>query len=56
MRKKVINVNNQRDVTIAIDVAFFLSEINMNNINSVMIPGKIAMNLADIYTKMFYIE
>ncbi len=56
MRKKVINVNNQRDVTIAIDVAVFLSEINMNNINSVMIPGKIAMNLADIYTKMFYIE
>jgi hypothetical protein len=56
MRKKVINVNNQRDVTIAIDVAVFLSEINLNKINSVMIPGKIAMNLADIYTKMFYIE
>ena len=56
MRKKVINVNNQRDVTIAIDVAVFLSEINLKHTNTVMLPGKVAMDLADSCTKMFYIE
>jgi hypothetical protein len=62
MRKKVINVNsnnncnNNGNVNIAIDVAVFLAEINLAQTNSIMIPGKTAMDLADISTKMFYLE
>lgn len=56
MRKKVINVNAQGNVNIAIDIAVFLSNLNLKNVNSVMIPGKVAMDLADISTKMFYLE
>lgn len=56
MRKKVITVNNQDDITLIIDVAVFLSEINLKHTNTVMIPGKVAMDLADSCTKMFYIE
>jgi len=56
MRKKFINVNAKGDVTIAVDVAVFLSSLSLKETNSVMIPGKIAMDLADIYSKMFYLE
>ncbi len=56
MRKKVITVNSIGDITIAIDVAILLSEIDLKNTNSVMIPGEVAMDLADISTKMFYLE
>lgn len=56
MRKKVITVNGVGDISIAIDVAVLLSEIDLKNTNAVMIPGKVAMDLADISTKMFYLE
>ncbi|WP_284652165.1 MbnP family protein [Flavobacterium terrisoli] len=56
MRKKVITVNQSGNVTIGIDLAVFLAEMNLAQTNSVMIPGKMAMELADISTKMFYLE
>lgn len=56
MRRKVIVVNGNGDVNIGIDVAVFLAEMNLAQTNSVMIPGKVAMELADISTKMFYLE
>ncbi|MFN3755080.1 MbnP family protein [Flavobacterium sp.] len=56
MRKKVINVNGNGNVNIGIDVAVFLAEINLAQTNSIMIPGKSAMDLSDVSTKMFYLE
>ncbi|MBP6557352.1 MAG: hypothetical protein KA213_03235 [Flavobacterium sp.] len=58
MRRKVINVNGNinGNVNIGIDVAVFLAEIHLAQTNSIMIPGKTAMDLADISTKMFYLE
>lgn len=58
MRKKVININGNKNgnVNIAIDVAVFLGEVNLAQTHSIMIPGKTAMDLADISTKMFYLE
>jgi hypothetical protein len=56
MRKKVINVNSNDNVNIGIDVSVFLAEVNLAQTNSIMIPGKVAMDLADISAKMFYLE
>ena len=56
MRKKVIAVNHNGDIIIAIDTSIFFAEINLVKINSIMIPGKKAMELADITAKMFYLE
>lgn len=56
MRKKVINVNSNNNINIGIDVSIFLTEINLAQTNSIMIPGKAAMDLTDISTKMFYLE
>lgn len=57
-RKKVININGNKNgnVNIAIDVAVFLGEVNLAQTHSIMIPGKAAIDLADISTKMFYLE
>ncbi len=60
MRKKVINNNGNNkvnnSVNIAIDIAVFLAEIHLAQTHSVMIPGKTAMDLSDISTKIFYLE
>ncbi|MDI9258350.1 MbnP family protein [Flavobacterium sedimenticola] len=56
MRKKVININNKSDISISIDVSVFFAEVTLATTNSVMIPGKIAMELADLSSKMFYSE
>ena len=56
MRKKVIAVNHNGDITIAIDVSIFFAEIELSKTNSVMIPGKMAMELSDTMVKMFYLE
>lgn len=56
MRKKVIAVNHNGDINIAIDTSIFFAEINLGKINSIMIPGKKAMELADVMAKMFYLE
>ncbi|MEK8179936.1 MbnP family protein [Flavobacterium buctense] len=56
MRKKVINVNGNSNINIGIDISIFLAEIHLAQTHSIMIPGKKAMDLADISTKMFYLE
>ena len=56
LRRKVINVNDHGNINIGIDVAVFLTEVNLAQTNSIMIPGKTAMELADISAKMFYLE
>jgi len=58
MRKKVITLNQKsnQDINIVIDASIFFADIQLNKTNSVMIPGKAAMELADICSKMFYIK
>lgn len=60
MRKAKINGNdnsNDNDnVNIAIDLKDFFSNINLSQTNSVMIPGKVAMELATDSVKMFHLE
>ncbi len=58
MRKKVIAVNQsvKDNINIVIDASLFFAEIDLVKINSVMIPGKKAMELADIIVNMFYLE
>ncbi|MGL2964604.1 MbnP family protein [Flavobacterium sp. RSB2_4_14] len=58
IRKKVFTVNQSatKHINIGIDASIFFAEINLAKTNSVMIPGKIAMELADISAKMFYLE
>jgi hypothetical protein len=58
MRKKAIAVNQsvKDNINIVIDASLFFAEIDLVKINSVMIPGKKAMELADITTRMFYLE
>lgn len=46
--------NNSFDITI--DIAEFFSEIKISETNSIMIPGKKAMKLADYSIKMFKTE
>lgn len=41
---------------IQIDVAEFFSKVNLKEINSIMIPGKTAMELANLSTTMFKTE
>lgn len=57
-RKKVVSVNQNgnKDINIGIDASIFFAEINLAKTNSIMIPGKPAMELADISAKMFYLE
>ncbi len=43
-------------IDVAIDFAIFFSEIALTQTNSIMIPGKQAIKLADISTKMFSTE
>ena len=47
---------NPNEITIQIDLAKFFSEINLKDENQVMIPGKKAMQLADLSLKMFELE
>jgi hypothetical protein len=42
------------DLIIAIDVSKLFSEIKLSETNSIMIPGKKAVDVANILTKMFY--
>ena len=56
MRKVEINYNSNNNVNIGIDLKDFFSNIKLAQINSVMIPGKLAMELANDSVKMFHIE
>jgi hypothetical protein len=44
------------EINVAIDLSTFFSNIKLSEINSIMIPGKQAMQLADYSTKMFRVE
>jgi len=55
MRKVAIDVN-KKEVDIAIDLKEFFFNINLHKTNSIMIPCKAAMELANISVKMFYAE
>lgn len=54
---KKVELEPKNSITnIIIDVAEFFSEIKLSETNSIMIPGKKAMELADYSIKMFKIE
>ena len=54
--RKVELVSKNQNLNITIDVAEFFSELKLSETNSIMIPGKKAMKLADYSIKMFKIE
>lgn len=60
MRKIEIPVQNtavqNNQINIAVDLNQLFSEIDLKRINSVMIPGNKAMEIATRSTKMFYLE
>ena len=56
LRKVDLNSNNSRNIIIGIDLARFFSTIDLSETNSIMVPGKTAMQLADTVAKLFYIE
>ncbi len=59
LRTIEIPINTQilnNEINLVIDLEKFFSDIHLRAINSIMIPGKKAMELADICTKMFYLE
>jgi hypothetical protein len=56
MRKVEINVNSNSNINIAIDLIDIFSNIKLAQTNSIMIPGKRAMELADNSVKMFHLE
>ena len=57
MRKIEIPINKiQNQIYLTLDLERFFSEINLKEINSVMIPGNKAMELANLSSKIFYIE
>ena len=57
MRQIEIPINKlQNQINLTVDLERFFSEINLKEMNSVMIPGNDAMALANLSSKMFYIE
>ena len=57
MRKIEISINKlQNQINLTLDLERFFSEINLKEMNSVMIPGNDAMELANLSSKMFYVE
>jgi hypothetical protein len=58
MRELKFDLDNKADgnIDIGIDLYRFLSHLELKQTNSVMIPGKEAMKLADYSTEMFYIR
>lgn len=51
-----INRKSSKDIIIGIDFNRFFSSLKLQETNSVMIPGKQALQLADYCSKMFYIK
>ena len=57
MRKIEISINKlQNQINLTLDLERFFSVINLKEMNSVMIPGNDAMELANLSSKMFYVE
>lgn len=51
-----INFNKNSKILIQVDLAKFFDTIQLAQVNTIMIPGKEAMKIADLSTKMFSIE
>lgn len=51
-----LNKKANSDINIGIDLGSFLSNLELKETNSVMIPGKEAMQLANYSTKIFYLQ
>lgn len=56
MRKVELLINKKDTIDIAIDLNNFFSKIKLSQTNSIMIPGKLAMELANDSVKMFHLE
>lgn len=56
LRTIALKPKYSQTINVAVDLANFFSEVSLSQINSVMIPGKRAMQLADTSVKMFTIE
>ena len=59
MRKVNLLLDNQKDknkIVIAMDLGKLFSEIKLKENNTIMIPGKEAMNLADLTTEIFFMQ
>ena len=57
LRKIQIPINKlQNQINLTIDLEKFFSDIDLKETNSIMIPGTKAMELANLSSKMFYIE
>ncbi len=50
------NINKKDKILIQVDLAKFFDTIQLAQTNTIMIPGKEAMKMADLLTKMFSIE
>lgn len=55
MRKVAVDVN-KKEIDITIDLKEFFYNVNLNKTNSIMIPCKTAMELADVSVKMFHAQ
>lgn len=57
LRMVTLNPSKNEDtIAVAVNAATFFSEVSLAETNSIMIPGKRAMQLADLGAKMFSIE
>lgn len=56
LRKININCNNKNQIDLVMDISKLFEEIQLSQTNSIMIPGKEAMKIADLSTKIFATE
>lgn len=56
MRKVSLIVDKKNQIDIVMDLEKLFSKIHLKETNSIMIPSKKAMNIADLLTKMFLME
>ena len=59
MRKVNLLLDNQKDknkIELVMDLGKLFSEIKLKENNTIMIPGKEAMNLADLTTEIFFMQ
>ena len=54
--KLIANQNTKNEVSVTVDLAKLFNEIDLKQNNSIMIPGKEALKIADLSTKIFSLE
>ena len=54
--KLIANQNTKNEVSVAVDLSKLFNEIDLKQNNSIMIPGKEALKIADLSFKIFNIE